>query len=70
MKNLSKLISIVIHLYDAFKSWELFKRKEDLKDAAQESLQNQDQRPLESKIGSSTDSPHDYDGMFTRPRKK
>jgi hypothetical protein len=70
VSSLSKFIALVIELADAIKALMLMKKKEDLKDAATESIDSKDQRPLESEVGVSSDNPSEYPGMFKRPRKK
>lgn len=68
--NLSRILAIIVEIYDALKAYVLLKRKEELKNAAKESIENKDQRPIESEVGTSTDSHTQYDGMFIRKRKK
>jgi hypothetical protein len=68
--NLNSFINLVLEIYEAFKAWRLFKRKEDLKDAAKTSLETKDQRPLESEIGVPDNGVPNYDGVRVVPRKK
>lgn len=70
MSSLSKLIVILMEIYDSIKAWQLSRKKEDLKDAARESIESNDQRPLENQTGSASDSSSVYAGMFKRARKK
>jgi hypothetical protein len=71
MKSLVDLLNAVTFLSGLIKSWLLFQRKKDIKDAASVSLNTNDQRPLENSLGghSDTDIPN-YDGMSTHEPKK
>lgn len=68
--KISEILDLIILAGKAIKAYLLRKKKEEIKDAAAESLENKDQRKLEEAIGRSAGARTEYDEMYTRPRKK
>ena len=70
MQNITKLIALILQLAEGIKLYLLTLKKERLKDAAKEAIEEKDQRPLESELGTNSDSPRKHVGMYQRERKK
>ncbi len=69
---INQILELINKIIDAIKEAIRLKRVKELKDAKEESLEENDQRKLEEALGgSSGPAPSDkYPGMFTRPHKK
>lgn len=69
---INQILELINKIIDAIKEAIRLKRVKELKDAKEESLEENDQRKLEEALGGSSGPAPDgkYPGMFTRPRKK